>query len=1549
MNKTTLQFEFNGYLINAEQEGYLANKYSPFFNLVKNNNISYFTTKNLNFNINKPLDIIIQDSYDGSVNLIINDDSNRPRLINSRFSTKENDTYVIPDHFGNKDTSLYDDNSLEQDISLYKTVTRISRLQFNGLSNDGKMQCGTYNFYFKLCDNDNNETDFILESGPVMCHIGNHNHISSVRMGMDNEDSQKSISFTLYDLDRSYDFIKVYYTRVSSGEAAQDSVESYEITYKFPILNYIKNDLIITGIEDKFRIDTSEINDQFEFVSTVKTQAICQNHLFFGNIYKQDIPYRQLKDFSLRIIPSMVQNENIGQLNTLYNDIETDKSRVNGYYNPSNIYYRLGYWDDEYYRFGVVYIMNDFSLSPVFNIRGIDFSSKIDDDDLYKRFPYDEVLFDEDGYIIGTNNTENNFGLIRTKQIRNILQSNIPLGISFKYLDYVDQDSNIDTFDVVKKNIKGFFIVRQKRSPMTISQGIVIGKTNDGYGNIPCLKKDSTYIAESFLNDNGDLERSIVYMSPRNVTNKALLSPDAIVRQPLFNQIYTNSQFNCEAYAKSYKIDIVGDYKYIVNGLQVLDKYIYRNNILTMVNNQVKLTTNGNDFFAGKIGDEFSVDNFKSVTVDWSKFGKYPKNQKQPPVSFLKQDVNEFVSKDLNSDKFVRGIFGSYIGMSNSNIDFGTIINIRDKNNNNNINTKYNLEQIRRNINTPYYAVSERMYFDEIEKGIDCYRGDCFISIYTHRMMYNHTDPEFPTNENIVEKRSFSKNLLIMTKFYDPKTKVYINEIVPLFKAKVVTAESEETDRLKVFLKMLLPFTGAEKLVESDIDELLELDNEPLFFGETSKTKQVFLLTPEDGSYAEPDKASNKLGLVNRWTERGIDKVNRIDVNSVGLGHWFTFPILSNYNLAMRDIDFYRSQEESLFNKKRSFYPYENISIKSANKQIESNIINGATNNILSLRHNFLMPDVPYIKQQYDSRVLYSKTSVSDAFENGFRVFKKTDFKDLPKTYGALTCLKEYNGNLVAIMEHGILLVPVNERAIAAQGAGGNVYINNNNVLPDNPMVVSNSYGSTWRDSIIQTNNGIYGIDTFAKKIWKLQGNQLQTLSDFKLQKFLNDNINLKEWDKLMEIGIKDIRTHYNAFKKDVMFVFYNKDKSWNLCYNEYLDIFTTFYSWFPSLSENINNIFISFDLNDSKNIILSNNTEIKDVFESIEIDNKLPKDGKNKIIFKLPENYTKNDYLSLYDKFYNEDNKYVVYDYDKKELTYNENYINELSERKWLNIKLNVKNLDGNNGDYFLRLINEDMLQTRIWKHGQGGIIDGQGKILPTNWYDKQETFEFEFVVIDTPMIQKLFYNLLLISNRAAPDSFEYEVVGDSYDWFKFKKIINWANSKSQNIKILETYYKDILTNTQKQLKNMYSDYPMLENYPEDYTIKKIPFIRRVRKDSLGNIKDYEYEANSTEVWLIEDELMNEDRVRVNQKGNDIKKNGLIKGNMEYKEDTWNAEIRHITFKYAYIDKQKKLRFSKLNESRIRDKFCKIRIRYSGKDLVILQGIKTMFEFSFS
>ena len=103
-----------------------------------------------------------------------------------------------------------------------------------------------------------------------------------------------------------------------------------------------------------------------------KTQAQCQNMLFLGNIEKPRINYKELSDLSLRIIPTITNDVNIGNIDVNYMD--KPGNQLWEYYNVKNIYDYLGYWPDEYYRFGIVFMLNDFTLSPVFNIRGLDFS-----------------------------------------------------------------------------------------------------------------------------------------------------------------------------------------------------------------------------------------------------------------------------------------------------------------------------------------------------------------------------------------------------------------------------------------------------------------------------------------------------------------------------------------------------------------------------------------------------------------------------------------------------------------------------------------------------------------------------------------------------------------------------------------------------------------------------------------------------------------------------------------------------------------------------------------------------------------------------------------------------------------------------------------------------------------------------------------------------------------------------------------------------------------------------------------------------------------------
>jgi hypothetical protein len=242
--------------------------------------------------------------------------------------------------------------------------------------------------------------------------------------------------------------------------------------------------------------------------------------------------------------------------------------------------------------------------------------------------------------------------------------------------------------------------------------------------------------------------------------------------------------------------------------------------------------------------------------------------------------------------------------------------------------------------------------------------------------------------------------------------------------------------------------------------------------------------------------------------------------------------------------------------------------------------------------------------------------------------------KDYPMTYGSITKLIELKNALLIVFEHGIGLVSINNSSEQPS-----------QILSD-LTVISDTYGSQWKDSIIKTPSGVYGVDTIAKKIWRVKGGEIELLSDMKVQEFLNQNISLSERELTPIIGVRNVKTVYNAFKHDIMFTFYDNlqgfsEKSWNLCYNEMLGIFTTFYSWIPAEMQNIDNIPFSFNrdtvkaisklgVSDHGNDFSDGVTLTNNVLKNIEND-KFTIDNKTLQLYYLNEQGIKSEYE--YDK----------------------------------------------------------------------------------------------------------------------------------------------------------------------------------------------------------------------------------------------------------------------------------------------------------------------------
>lgn len=1533
--------------------------------LVEAGSIVDLDTDGFNFSLNNPLEIDAQSSYDGSVNLIFNDNRNIPRLVNSRFSVLQNNTYEVVDRIGNNDTNLYDSEQFDLDTSLYKRVNTIPTITFNSVLPSGNLKVGNYVIYIKYADADGNETDFVGESGIISCFIGGDRDPFSIDGGFRDQLASKSISLTVSDIDSSYDYIKVYYTRSTSDVDSNRVVTAHEIDRKFPVRNNSCN-VIITGSEETKDIPVSDINIQYSIIDKAKSQTVCQNMLFLGNSCKPDMMYKDLSDISLRLLPYLIESDSerfIGKTSYDYSDL-SDQSYSHEYYNTLNIYNKVGYWNEEIYRFGVVYIMKDGSLSPVYNIRGKNGIPKFEElqsaylqSDLWKYennekvrnyIPIDESTFD----VSGTSYLENAKGVLR---INTDSDSRKVYGIGIAIPTEVSEYLNT--------LVQGLFIVRQKRIPTILAQAYVMPR--DLEAEVPLINYGGSYIAERFLDNDRKLNESylprlytISDMARVNRSAKVAICPEYDVRQSYFNHLFTGTEYvvrkaDIQPSMTTLSRDIYNDRHYYVDSYYGRREEQFSRAKIIGVGDNVPIAAVEDYNFRGRAGEAEEGFRFRYI---------------------------ESKNKEKEATNLIRGAYSPYLGIIGDQVTIGSIINIyipgySEAQMSTYFNTRYE-------DNSPYYSVSSRLSLANIDSllslqkaGDDlytyivpCYRGDCYICNFTHRLNRNFQDPSAPTNDEVVDENTWKDN-------YDTEN-----------------------------------------------------------------------------------------------TENNA-KINRGDVNAIQLGSWITFKVCSSYNLSIRSLDPSYPTEEGLTGLKRGFYPLQELSPAGATKIPESSVINGGYSSTTSEKQAFTLPDVPYIKNRFDTRIMYSDISVGDAFKNGFRVFQMTHYRDYPRTYGGIMKMIELFGNILCIFEHGIALIPVNERAVAGEGSGGNVFINTSNVLPENPKMLSDTYGTQWPESVVQTPYFVYGVDTVGKKIWRTNGDQFEIISDFKIQEFLNENITLSEREMTPIIGVRNVKGHYNAFKQDVMFTFYDdlygfEEKVWNICYNEVMQKFITFYSWVPSYSANIDNIHFSFNRDTSKwisklassgslstsadGIVLSNvvidDWETKDDMKltklglvnrslpntqntglEIELTYEIVKDNfgmyKHFKIITEGEKQNKVSYLAL-----KEDFEWTVpvvqlnlqctidYLYSSESAPQDlDDYVAGWKDYVTYNAGLYQSSIAITKQEVLDNGINEGLnLTTDFWKHGQSGIIDIKDKIKPCYWYGKQHPFEYEFVVVDNPATHKIFENLQIVSNKAVPDSFHYEVVGESYEFHEDKKNMYIRQEATKDF--YQYNGSDILYNRNfLDLRGKQRD--ILRNWkPTGQKVKSTMFpLYYARVDTFNEIEDYykgktapnkDY-VNLSGSEIVYNEKLDEFRVWTHAKAADIKdpRIGRLRGNMNYQGDVWNIQINPIIFvqrnepawNTAKLTKEtidkvpisvgnspipndlkgfditsetpvedympQDLRdlgygpedidtsdwWSGRKEARLRDKYIKIRVRYTGEELAIITALKTLYTISYA
>lgn len=1686
-----------------------------------------FITDELKFSLEHPVHIVPQHSYDGSVNLIINDGINIPRLINSRFSATGKNTYEVVDRKGNNDTNIYDQGEqFDIDTSLYKRVVKIPKINFKGVYSEGNLKVGNYHFYFKLSDADGNETDFVGESSLVSVFIG-FNEYFAVQTGQKNENSFKQVSFQLSNIDSSYDYVYVYYSR-STAEAGENMQTQYaKIDKKFLVNNAEICNVIITGVEDIIELSASDINLSYNTVDSVVTSATCQNMLFLANVHKPDIPYNELQDLSLRFLPYLKQETYTVDVDQNYTISTSNK----GYLDPLFIYNKTGYWGKEIYRFGIVYILPNGELSPVFNIRGgyniheFGQSGTYQEQLAVQENPQyiDNQYTDIPVYINKGDNKERNY-INYNEESYTLLgydnsdnYENVKGVVSFQPTKDTNTIYSIDirvddtTIQELKKYVKGYFFVRQTRIPTILAQGITIGIDKEA-------KTPTIPTADGFLSELSE-SLSMTHVTTSDINDVNFISEGFLNRYSFEFKKKSSSLFGKILKAVAIGVGVValaattvftaGAAAAVAAGATMAGAVTAGASTLGTIAGTIAgtvglgagLGTAGTlAVGAGAVGAAAGLSVATAGGIQELRYGiasifaKKTLNGRatQAPSGYkiaetessrkLTQDFrNRFIPKDSDSN-YVAGILcpdyevdqAKYNQIFTGNEHLVELTNSQNINclnghsynyftNNDrhfyvpayydrNVNTSYSVKIIPVPDNTKCVGVDDMLFRSRAGEAEEAWRYECIAEDYkSEYSKKNDTeDSETISNKQIntdIIRGSFGPYLA----FNDKDNKFQPAETVNIYIPGYSTANMQSYFYLRMIdsstfnaITERYDISESDKYLINPPSNIVGQEDRSCGYQFNAYRGDCYLCQfthRVNRNFNDPSAPYNdEIVDENTWKENydpnnteKYEQINLGDVNAIQLGMWVTFKIRSSNNLNIRTLDASNVDETAMCGHPRGYYPYLPMSTEGTYKHPESQVYNKGFTKSLSERWNFELPDVPYIKNWFGTRIMYSDIHVNDAYKNGFRVFQGTHYRDYTREYGEIVKLVSLESNLLCVFEHGVALIPVNERAVAGEGAGGNIYINTSNVLPENPKIISDMFGSQWPESILKVPGKtgdsaqyVYGVDTVAKKIWRTDGNTLTCISDFRVQEFLNKNITLGERELTPKIGIRNVKTVYNAFKRDVLFTFYDntygfEEKVWNLCWNELLQKFITFYSWVPSYMENINNMPFSFDRNTSKwiaklgtshtessfadgitlsNVIIENleneNGEVVTNFRvpvsyinkkgewvttnySIADDNKSRKkyigvlslsnrilpdsqlhyqisyslqrdqygnykkfeivplncgdsvggiylpddamfagafmplyclkfkeggdeytpvfykdgqeltqvsDGADDTFYTYQPLYTSKALLS--ELYYRNKAKHVYADYDTNKIKLGDTVDGETLEIQdmleypifkditgkrptlpreemlnadkivtLLNIKATISIVDDYNasklsdayynmkagfqsgtslidGGYYESVVgiaprwNLQFLSTDFWKHGQAGLIDIADDIYPTYWYGKQHPFEFECVVVNDPSIHKIFTNLEIVANKAKPESFHYEIIGETYDFAKDKVNMYF---RQEAMKALWQYNGADISYDRNFLKVQPRQQPKSADFPHKYY---------TRQDTINEIEDY-------------------------------------------------------------------------------------------------------------
>lgn len=303
------------------------------------------------------VEIEIRDHYDGTVNLYLADGQNQLRSINSGFTQDGTETF-------DEAAPPYNGTNIDTKMNLVLGTQTSAALNVTSITTGGAMKYGSYIFFFKYLTENLDDTYWIAESSAVPIVKG-LSSIGAVKGGAAEDRSDKKVTLSISNPDNAYKYIKIGYLRHFSDYNGVATYEFGEIATRYNIDDAAIIDVI--GTEGETFLEETEVllSKDSEIIPATITQLA--NRLWGARWKKIKTHDSALARFAKLITINF-------DTDTILDDNwdSRDTAVTYGQYLSWQNYEKKGYFRGEAYPFGVVFELNDGSMSEVYPLRGVD-------------------------------------------------------------------------------------------------------------------------------------------------------------------------------------------------------------------------------------------------------------------------------------------------------------------------------------------------------------------------------------------------------------------------------------------------------------------------------------------------------------------------------------------------------------------------------------------------------------------------------------------------------------------------------------------------------------------------------------------------------------------------------------------------------------------------------------------------------------------------------------------------------------------------------------------------------------------------------------------------------------------------------------------------------------------------------------------------------------------------------------------------------------------------------------------------------------------------